>query len=243
MTKSVLILGAASDIAIDCARIYASQGYDLILGLRDKERLLNFSNNLQNEFDIICELVDFDVLDTDKHKEFVENLEVIPTGVLCAVGYLGNEEKARTNENEYQKIMDVNYYGCKSIIDELISLLNTEDSRFITVITSVAGDRIKEKNATYGSAKRNLSNHLKSLRSKLSSNDLKVLDVKPGFVVTKMTDGLEFPSFLSHSSKEVAQIICKATGKSGVIYAKWYWRYIMMTLNLIPEFLFKKLKL
>ena len=78
----------------------------------------------------------------------------------------------------------------------------------------------------------------------MSNYNVKVLTVKPGFIKTKMTENLELPTYLTASSNQVALDIIKALRKSkNVIYTKWIWRYIMFIIKIIPENIFKKIKI
>ena len=107
-------------------------------------------------------------------------------------------------------------------------------------ISSVAGDRGRKSNYIYGSAKSALTAYLSGLRNRLYDAQVQVLTVKPGFVATKMTAGMDLPEKLTAQPEEVAEDIYKAqqNGKS-VIYTKWIWRYVMMIIKMIPEWQFK----
>ena len=110
-------------------------------------------------------------------------------------------------------------------------------------ISSVAGDRIKKSNAHYGIAKRKISKYLKEQQEKLKNFNISILDVKPGFVRTKMTADMDLPKLLTAEPLEVGNIIYKARNKNDVIYVKWFWRYIMMIIKMIPEPIFRRLNL
>ena len=84
---------------------------------------------------------------------------------------------------------------------------------------------------------------LQGLRNRLSTTAVHVLTVKPGFVDTPMTEGLD-GLFLVASPERVATDIVRAyESRRDVLYTPWFWRYIMLAVRLIPERLFKKLKL
>ena len=70
------------------------------------------------------------------------------------------------------------------------------------------------------------------------------MTVKPGFVATKMTEGLDLPKKLTAKAEDVANDIFNAQKKSkNVIYTKWFWKWIMLIIKVIPESIFKKLNL
>ena len=69
---------------------------------------------------------------------------------------------------------------------------------------------------------------------------MQVLTVKPGFVATKMTEGMDLPEKLTATPEEVASDIFSAQQKGkNSIYTKWIWKYIMLVIKLIPEWKFK----
>jgi len=82
------------------------------------------------------------------------------------------------------------------------------------------------------------------LRSRLFKSGVHVLTVKPGFVDTPMTYGMPLPKLLVVSPKKVGKDIYKAAlKKKNILYTPFYWRFIMMIVKSLPEFIFKKLKL
>jgi short-subunit dehydrogenase len=99
-------------------------------------------------------------------------------------------------------------------------------------------------NYLYGSAKAGFTAYLSGLRNRLFHKGVHVMTVQPGFVDTQMTQHLTLPPLLTAKPAEVANDIFSAAGKKkNVIYTKWFWRYIMLIITSIPEFMFKKLKL
>ena len=108
----------------------------------------------------------------------------------------------------------------------------------------VAGERGRQSNYLYGSAKAGFTAYLSGLRNRLFHHGLHVLSIQPGFVYTRMTEGLTLPPLLTATPEQVASAVSKAIDKKkNVVYVKWFWRWIMLIIKSIPEFLFKKLKL
>jgi len=240
----ILIVGASSDIAKAVAREYAKNGYDLYLAGRDIDRLKDFKRDVEVRTQRDIRLLELDILDFDTHKSFYDSLEPKPLGVISAVGYLGNQKKAQRDFKEAKKIIDTNYTGVVSLFNIIANDFESRRSGFIVGISSVAGDRGRKSNYIYGSAKAGLSAYLSGLRNRLYESQVQVLTVKPGFVATKMTEGMDLPPKLTATPKEVAKDIFDAqqSGKD-VIYTKWFWRYIMMIIGLIPEWKFKKMSI
>lgn len=242
--KSVLILGASSDVAIALAEEFAKQNYNLVLGARNHNRLQALKSDLEIRYNLQCRLLEFDAVDHDRHMEFIKNLEDIPSVTICCFGYLGNQEIAENSSEETMRIINVNYVGAISILNIIANIYKIKNSGCIIGISSVAGERGRASNCIYGSAKAGFTTYLSGLRNRMSPFGVNVISVIPGFINSKMTSHLTLPKLLTSSPRDVAKSIVNAYNrKKNIIYVKSVWRWIMLIITLIPEFIFKKLKL
>ena len=167
-----------------------------------------------------------------------------PEITICVFGYLGENEKARTEWNEAEKIIHTNYTGAVSILNVVSDFYITRKSGTIAGISSVAGERGRQSNYLYGSAKAGFTAYLSGLRNRLFREGVHVASVQPGFVYTRMTENLKLPPLLTAKPDDVAVAVYSAVSQSkNVIYVKWFWRWIMLIIKSIPEFMFKKMKL
>ncbi len=240
----LLIIGAKSDIAVSVAKAYAAEGYNLYLAAKNSASMKEFASDLQIRYDRKVSIFELDVLDTDTHQSFYDKLNPAPDGVLLAAGYLGDHELACKDFEETARILDTNYRGCVSMLNIIANDFEKRKAGFIAVISSVAGDRGRQSNYYYGSAKAALSAYLSGLRNRLTEAGVQVITIKPGFVRTRMTEGMDLPPLLTAQPDEVAGDILSAQKKGkDIIYSKWLWRYIMFVIRIIPERIFKKLKL
>jgi len=240
----VLIVGAKSDIAKAIAKEYAKQGYDLYLAARNTCEFEAFASDIAVRTQKTVKTIELDILNYQSHQRFYDQLEEKPVGSIIAVGYLGNQEKAQSDFNEAKRIMDTNYTGIVSLLNIIANDFEQRKSGFIVGISSVAGDRGRKNNYIYGSAKAALTTYLSGLRNRLCDAQVQVLTVKPGFVATKMTEGMNLPKKLTAQPEEVAKDIYKAQQKGkNVIYTKWIWRWVMLMIKMIPEWKFKKLSI
>ena len=138
----------------------------------------------------------------------------------------------------------VNYVGAVSILNIIAAKYVEAGKGVIVGISSVAGERGRQSNFFYGSAKAGFTAYLSGLRNRLFPKNVHVLTVKPGFVATKMTENMVTPKPVTATPDEVANAIYTAVEKKkNVIYVKWMWRWIMLIIRSIPESMFKKLKL
>lgn len=240
----ILIIGAKSDIAKATAREYAKHGYDLYLAARNSDELKEFADDVTVRTQRMVKLVELDILEYKSHQNFYRNLEDKPLGVISAIGYLGEQEKAQADFTEAQQIMDANYTGVVSLFNIIADDFEKRKSGFIVGISSVAGDRGRKSNYIYGSAKAALTTYLSGLRNRLYDSQVYVLTVKPGFVATKMTKEMDLPEKLTAQPEEVAEDIYKAQQKGkSVLYTKWIWKWVMLIIKNIPEYIFKKTSL
>jgi short-subunit dehydrogenase len=242
--STVLIIGANSDIAKATARVYARNGYDLILTVRDKKQLQQFANDLRIRYERQVEVHELDVLNYQQHQTFYQDVQAKVTGVIFAVGYLGDQDQAQVDFKETQLIIDSNLTGVASLLNIIARDFERKQSGFIVAMSSVAGDRGRKKNYIYGAAKAGLSAYLSGLRNRLYDKNITVLTVKPGFVATKMTRHLQLPEKLTAQPGQIAQAIYQAQCKGkNVLYFPKKWQLIMLVIKSIPESLFKTLNL
>ena len=242
--ESVLILGAKSDIARAVAHCFARAGYDIILAARSSAELEDDARDLRIRYSIKVEVTEFDALDYNSHPAFYVRLDPKPAGVVCAVGYLGDQKLAEQDFVEAKKLIDTNFAGCVSILNLIANDFEMKKKGFIIGISSVSGERGRQSNYMYGSAKAAFTTYLSGLRNRLQKAGVHVLTVKPGFVATRMTEGMDLPDLLTSRPEEVADDVFRAfkAGKD-VLYTKWFWKWIMLIIRIIPERIFKKLKL
>ncbi len=238
--KSVLILGALSDIAKSIAQKYGENGYNLHLAARKIDDLKIHSTDLKIRYDINIDIYELDLLKTETHKNFIKNLKEIPSIVICAVGLLGDQKENENDSEIREKVLRTNYEGPVNIFSDFANIFENQRYGTIVGISSVAGERGKASNYIYGSAKAGFTTFLSGLRNRLAKKNVHVLTVLPGTVYTKMTLGLKLPKMFTSSPDKVANDIYNAVNKKkNVIYTMKIWRLIMLIIKCIPEGIFK----
>jgi NAD(P)-dependent dehydrogenase (short-subunit alcohol dehydrogenase family) len=140
--------------------------------------------------------------------------------------------------------MRATYLGPALLLGELANRLQRQGRGVIVGISSVAGERGRASNYLYGSAKAGLTAFLSGLRQRLAPHGVQVLTVKPGYVDTAMTAHLTLPPLLTAQPAEVARAIRRAQLQGqDVLYVRPIWGVIMAVIRLLPERLFKRLRL
>lgn len=240
----ILIIGATSDMAKSIAREFASKGFDMYLAGRGMDRLSDLAADIKTRTGRDAKAVELDVTAFDTHRSIYEGLNPAPVGVICVAGYLGTQESAQTNFLIAQKIIDTNYTGPVSLLNIAAEKMEQAKEGFIIGISSVAGDRGRKSNYIYGSAKSAFTEYLSGMRNRLFDSGVHVMTVKPGFVNTKMTAGMDLPQKLTAQPDDVAKDIYGAWAKKkDVIYTKSIWKIIMLIIRHIPEFKFKRMSI
>ncbi|MBO9731180.1 MAG: SDR family oxidoreductase [Chitinophaga sp.] len=240
----VLLLGAGSDMAVAIARKFAAQQYHIQLAGRHTAALQAQQQDLQVRYGVTASVHAFDATDFNSHPGFFAGLPAQPDITICIFGYLGEQTKAQDNWPEAAAIINTNYTGAVSILNVVANSYAAKQEGTIIGISSVAGERGRQSNYIYGSAKAGFTAYLSGLRNRLFRSGVHVMSVQPGFVDTRMTQHLTLPPLLTAQPEAVAEAIFKAMKKKkNVLYVKWHWKYIMLIIKLIPEGIFKKLSL
>ncbi|HEY0665427.1 MAG TPA: SDR family oxidoreductase [Gallionella sp.] len=245
MSEAVLILGATSAIARAAASGFAARGHDIYLAGRDMDELPRLAADLRLRYGVAVAYGRFDAEETVTHEAFLQAVVAEMkglAGVVLAFGYLGDQVAAR-DFSVGAKVIAGNFTGAASILSHCANHFEPIKRGFIIGISSVAGDRGRQSNYVYGAAKGALSLYLQGLRNRLHPAGVRVITVKPGFVDTAMTYGLP-GLFLVASPQYLGERIARAPGRTAdVLYLPWFWRYIMLIIRHIPEFIFKRMKL
>lgn len=243
---TVLLLGATSGIGRAVADALARRGHPLYLGGRDAEELARVAADLSIRHGVEVRHAPFDALAPRRHPAFVRKVvaEAGPlAGVVVAFGYLGSQHRAQADFREADTVFRTNFTGAASVLALVADHLEPRGEGFLVAVSSVSGDRGRKGNYAYGAAKAALNTYLSGLRQRLSGKGVRVITVKPGFVDTAMTFGMD-GMFLVASPGSVGERIARAIGgRADVLYVPWFWRWIMAAIRAIPEPLFKRLSL
>ena len=244
--SNILILGATSSIAKHTTRLFAADEHSLYLVARNKEKLSSMKQDMLVRGATSVNYESIDLSDDTNHIELIkratETMGSIDT-VLIAYGTLGDQKKS---EESYKNTLTELQTNCLSVISLLTILANQfeqQQSGSIAVISSPSGDRGRQSNYIYGTAKGALTIFLQGLRNRLAKSKVHVLTIKPGFVDTPMTK--DFKKGLLWVNPEVISkgIYTAIKKKREVAYLPFFWRYIMIIIKSIPEKIFKHLSL
>ena len=234
--ESVLILGATSEIAADMAVTLADSGSRrFVLAARSVEKLDDLAKRLADKGVESVELVPFDATDLDSHAALVEKLFANQGPVdlaLVAFGLL--DTHVEDGGVSAVDVATVNYVGAVSVMEPLAAKMVGQGHGVIAVLSSVAAERPRGSNRLYASAKAGLDSYSRGLGDSLADKGVRVLVIRPGFVHTKMTEGLD-PAPLSVHPPAVSDALMKGlTGKRNIVWAPPPVRILMSVLRHLP---------
>ncbi|WP_346983277.1 SDR family NAD(P)-dependent oxidoreductase [Chryseobacterium sp. POE27] len=236
--KTVLILGANSDVAKQCILQYVQKDFSVIAASRNILSLDNFVQ--ENHLDEKVSVLNFDSVEFDSHQKFYDELPVKPHIVVYAAGFLVENEKALTDFKETQQMMMVNYMGAVSILNIISSDTSNKNLERIIGLSSLSGVRGRKSNFVYGSTKAAFTTYLAGLRQELASRNIKVNALVIGYIRTKINEGLQLNESLIMEPDYVANFIVNA-GNSFTIVPNFKWKMIYWILKVLPESLVAKL--
>ncbi|HUZ34324.1 MAG TPA: SDR family NAD(P)-dependent oxidoreductase, partial [Xanthobacteraceae bacterium] len=160
------------------------------------------------------------------------------------VGFMGDEAASERDPEAAALVMRSNYVGPATILGEAANRMVTRGSGVVIGISSVAGERGRARNYVYGSAKAGFTAYLSGLRNRLNGTGVQVITILPGYVATRMTEGMATPKPLTAEPAEVADAILAAeTRGRDVVYVRPIWRLVMAVIRATPEPIFKKMRI
>lgn len=242
-----IIVGASDGIGAALAHKLAKEGYTLALIARRGDKLNELSNEINSAMGEIRTLpYTHDVSNYDEVpallSKIVANLGGLDTLVFMAgVNYPPGGIDKYNFEND-RKMIEVNLIGAMAWLSPVAAMFQSAKAGQIVGISSVAGDRGRVGNPGYNTSKAALTTYLEALRNRLTRYGVNVLTVKPGFVNTEMVKAAQGGTPLMIEPEQAANEIYKAmTKRRQVIYTPFLWRWIMLAIQHVPSFIFRKL--
>jgi decaprenylphospho-beta-D-erythro-pentofuranosid-2-ulose 2-reductase len=243
--QSILVLGGGSDIALaTCRKLVQRRAARVVLAARKPENCDAGAAELRAAGASEVHTVAFDAAELGSHDVFV-NTTFDTFGdfdvVLVAFGVLGDQERAEHDTNAALEIVQTNYTGVVSVTVPLVERLKRQGHGTLVLLSSVAGERVRRSNFVYGSSKAGVDGYYQGLAASLAGTGVHVMIVRPGFVHTKMTDGLDAAP-MSVTADQVGDAIVRGLARgSEVVWAPPLLRFVMMGLRHTPRAVFRRL--
>jgi short-subunit dehydrogenase len=244
--KRILIFGATSAIAEATAREFARRHAALFLVARNAERLQAIADDLKVRG---ASSVDTALLDAGEIERYPELLAAATSrlgaidAALIAHGTLSDQAACERSVERLQQELMTNALSYMALCTLLANRMETQGHGVLAVISSVAGDRGRQSNYVYGSAKAAVTTFASGLRQRLYRKGVRIVTIKPGFVDTPMTAAFK-KGVLWASPRSVAASIAGAMERgTPVVYTPWFWRPIMWIIRAVPEVIFRRLRI
>jgi len=244
--QKVVIIGATSAIAEATARLYAARGAQLFLLARNEARLQDIAADLRVRGSQDVSFASLDVNDTERHAGIIEQIWSSLGRVdvlLVAHGTLPNQAQCEASVEVALKEFATNATSTIALLTTMAPRFEAQRAGVMGVISSVAGDRGRQSNYLYGAAKAAVTAFTSGLRQRMAKVGVNVLTIKPGFVDTPMTRDFKKGALWAKPDAIAKGIVRAADRGRNVIYLPWFWLPIMLIIQHIPEFVFKRIKI
>lgn len=247
---NVIFLGATKGMGRALSRRMAERGDRLFLmgrnveelrvALRDLDARSPGSENSDPESVAPCDLLDGSTFAS----AFAKAEKALPSidTVVVTAGVFGTQEQIEADSVLRDQVLMANFVGTIQFCEEARRHLLARGGGRLCVFSSVAGERGRKPVVIYGATKAGLTKYLDGLDARYHAAGLRVILVKPGFVRTGMTEGLDPPPFAGEV-ESVAEAVLRAIDKGQAeVYVPGIWRWVMTAIRLLPKPVMRKVK-
>jgi decaprenylphospho-beta-D-erythro-pentofuranosid-2-ulose 2-reductase len=244
--RRVIVLGGSSEIALAIVReLQRRAPREVALLARDAEALARAAEDLRGAGCQRVVTLELDALALASHEEVVEEVFSELGGadiVILAVGVLGERGGLPGDVAAALEVLQVNLVGSGSLLIHAARRLREQGGGELVVLSSVAAERPRGTNAVYGASKAGLDALARALGDALHDDGVRILVVRPGFVHTRMTVGLE-PAPLSSTPEAVAGVVVDGL-ESGAqtVWAPRSLRWLMLVVRMLPRPLLRRMR-
>ncbi|HWJ62252.1 MAG TPA: SDR family NAD(P)-dependent oxidoreductase [Acidimicrobiales bacterium] len=243
--ESVLVLGGGSDIAVATVKELAKERTrTVVLAGRDTAKLEPVAAELRAAGVTTVDLVAFDASQPDTHQAVIDQVWADHPDldlVLLAFGVLGNQDAFDADPQAAAEAAIVNYAGAVSSGLAVAQHLREQGHGTLAVITSVAGERARADNFVYGSTKAGLDAFTQGLGDRLAGSGASVMAVRPGFVRTSMTEGMEDGPMATTADAVAKDIVTGLRHGAHTVWSPAKLRFVFAVLKVLPRPVWRKL--
>jgi len=239
----VVIFGGRSEIGVEVATRLAA-GAVVVLAARDSGRLAEQVAAVRAAGATVVHTIEFDADDLNSHGPLLDELTArfgLPAVAVLAFGILGDQARAETDAAHAAAIVHTDYVAQVSLLTHLAAAMRAAGSGAIVVFSSVAGVRVRRANYVYGSAKAGLDGFASGLADALHGSGVRLLTVRPGFVIGRMTNGMN-PAPLSSTPEQVARATVRALAKRRTtVWVPGTLQLLLAGMKMLPRFVWRRL--
>ncbi|MDI2031589.1 SDR family NAD(P)-dependent oxidoreductase [Saccharopolyspora sp. TS4A08] len=245
MSDAVLILGGRSEIGLEVAKRLVRRGNGkVVLAARRAQDLDGEEAVLREAGATEVVRVEFDAAELGTHEALLRDIAQkhgpIGTAVI-SFGILGDQQRAEDDAAHAVDVVHVDYVAHVNVLTHLANLLRRQGHGKIVVFSSVAGVRVRRANYVYGSAKAGLDGFANGLSDALVGSGVDLLIVRPGFVIGRMTTGMD-PAPWSSTPEQVADATDKALHKGRrVVWVPGILRWVFAAMHYVPQPIWRRM--
>jgi decaprenylphospho-beta-D-erythro-pentofuranosid-2-ulose 2-reductase len=244
--RRVIVLGGTSQIALEIVRELQRRGpREVALLGRDPEALARAAQSVQAGGGPAAVTVEVDALQTDRHAEAVgEAFDRLGGAdiVILAVGVLGERGGMPSDVAGALQLLEVNVVGAGSLLIQAARRLREAGGGALVVLSSVAAERPRRGNAVYGASKAGIDSLAQALGDDLREANVRMLVVRPGFVHTRMTEGLQSAP-LATTPQAVARAVVDGLDRGAhTVWAPRSLRWLMLVVRMLPRRILRRIK-
>jgi short-subunit dehydrogenase len=245
VSATVLVLGGRSEIGLAVARRLVSRGArTVVLAARRSDELDAEEAALRQAGATTVARAEFDADDVSRHRAVLDDI-IAQHGpldvVVTAFGVLGDQQRAEHDAAHALAVLHTDYVAHVSILTHLATLMRAQGHGQLVVFSSVAGVRVRRANYVYGSAKAGLDGFASGLTDALAGSGVRLLLVRPGFVIGRMTRGMS-PAPFSSTPEQVAEATVTALRRGrGVVWVPPVLRLVFAILRLLPPSIWRRM--
>jgi decaprenylphospho-beta-D-erythro-pentofuranosid-2-ulose 2-reductase len=245
--QSLLVLGGTSEIgAATAKRLVRDGARTVVLAARDPSRCRAVAEELRALGATRVELEEFDALAFDSHEDFVARVFDAHgdlDAALVAWGVLGDQEQQKRDRAAAVRAVEANYTGVVSVSIPLVERMRRQGHGTVVYLSSVAAERGRASNYVYGSSKAGMDAFAQGLADSLAGSGVQVLVVRPGFVRTKMTEGLDAAPLATDPDSVADAIAGGLRRRAHTVWAPGPLRLVFSALRHLPRPVFRRLDL
>jgi short-subunit dehydrogenase len=223
---NIIITGASRGIGRELAKYYAKKGKVFAIA-RNENKLNELKEETENIVPIVCDLSNID----EVRKLKFENVDL----VICNAGISLPHAPDFTPYDEFERLFKINFLSVHALLENIVPHMQKRKKGKIVFISSLAGVVASPTSLPYSASKRALNSYAQSLRNMLFKDNIKVINILPGFIKTDMTAKNDFyMPFLMDLDEGVGRII-DAIEKEKKEYAfpkRFY--YILKAFTFLP---------
>lgn len=243
----VILLGGTGGIGRAIARRLAQRGDTLFLLGRYETELARSAADV-NARAAAPSVVGYAQCDLEHPEGFAAALDAADAAlghcdtVIVTAAMFATQEALEADVELTRRLTTVNYANTIVFLEHARKRLLARGGGRLVVFSSVAGDRGRKPVAIYGSSKAGVAAYLEALDHRFHAAGLSVLCVKPGFVKTGMTAGLEPPPFSGEPDLVAADVVRALDRRQPIVYTPRVWQLVMVGVRWLPRFVMRKIE-